>query len=250
VTRRAGALRLAADPLLYGAVGLIALAVFMPATSPFFAWAFPAVQPPVYAITSFAALLAAHAAIVAESSCAAAALAISLGILATRRGGREFRPLLEAIATIGQSIPPVAVLAIAVPSVGYGALPTLIALLIYGFLPIVANTLAGLDSVPAPVREAAEGMGMTPRQILWRIELPLAAPAILVGVRTSVIINIGTAAIGSTVGAVTLGTPIIDGLVSDKLPYVLQGGSVVALGAILVDRAFERLDRRLRRRSA
>jgi osmoprotectant transport system permease protein len=100
------------------------------------------------------------------------------------------------------------------------------------------------------VREAAEGMGLTPSQMLWRVELPLAAPIILAGVRVSVIINIGTAAIGSTVGTLTLGTPIIDGLVSGKLPYVLQGGIVVALFAILTDRAFERIDRRLRRYAA
>ncbi len=105
--------------------------------------------------------------------------------------------------------------------------PTFVALTLYGFLPIVANVIAGIEGVPASVREAAEGMGLAPLQMLWRVELPLAAPVILAGMRLSVVINIGTATIGSTVGAVTLGTPIISGLVGDKLPYVIEGAAVV-----------------------
>ena len=129
---------------------------------------------------------------------------------------------------------------------GFGSLPTLIALILYGLLPIIENAIAGLEGVPRPVREAAEGMGLSPLQVLRDIELPLAAPIIVAGIRTSVIINIGTATIGSTVGAVTLGTPIINGLVTGKLPYVLQGAAVVGLFAILTDMVFERLDRHLR----
>ena len=128
---------------------------------------------------------------------------------------------------------------------GFGSLPTLIALILYGLLPIIENAIAGLEGVPCPVREAAEGMGLSPLQVLRDIELPLAAPIIVAGIRTSVIINIGTATIGSTVGAVTLGTPIINGLVTGKLPYVLQGAAVVGLFAILTDMVFERLDRHL-----
>jgi osmoprotectant transport system permease protein len=125
-----------------------------------------------------------------------------------------------------------------------------VALALYGFLPIVANVIAGLEGVAPSVREAAEGMGLSPAQILLRVELPLAAPTILAGIRTSVVISIGTATIGSTVGAVTLGTPIIDGLVGDKLPYVVEGALVVALFAILTDMGFGRLDRRLKRHTA
>jgi osmoprotectant transport system permease protein len=240
--------RILGDPLLWSVIAFALLVMLMPATRPLFAWGFPEIHPPVFAIASFATLLLSHALIVAESSLASIVIGIGLGIAVTRPAGREFRPMLAAIATIGQSFPPVAVLALAVPAVGYGPLPTLIALMIYGLLPIIANTIAGLASVPAAVRDAAEGMGFTPFQVLRRVELPLAAQIILAGVRISVIINIGTAAIGSTVGALTLGTPIIDGLVSGKLPYVLQGGTIVALFAILTDRGFERLDRWLSRR--
>jgi osmoprotectant transport system permease protein len=133
-----------------------------------------------------------------------------------------------------------------VPAVGYGPVPTFLALAVYGFLPILENTIAGIESVPPAVREAALGMGLSPVQVLRDVELPLAGSTILAGIRTAVVVNIGTATIGSTVGAVTLGTPIIDGLVSDKLPYVVQGAIVVGLFAVFVDLLLDRCDRRLR----
>jgi osmoprotectant transport system permease protein len=106
--------------------------------------------------------------------------------------------------------------------------------------------VAGLEGVPSGVREAAEGMGLSVWQRLRQVELPLAAPVILAGIRISVTIAIGTATIGSTVGALTLGTPIFDGLVTNKLPFVLEGAVLVALFAILTDMLFARLERRLR----
>ena len=98
----------------------------------------------------------------------------------------------------------------------------MIALFIYGLLQIIGNGVAGLEGVPQDVREAADGMGLSPRQRLIAVELPLAAPVILAGIRVSVTIAIGTATIGSTVGALTLGTPIFDGLVANKLPFVIE----------------------------
>jgi osmoprotectant transport system permease protein len=89
-------------------------------------------------------------------------------------------------------------------------------------------------------------MGLSPWQLLRAVELPIAAPAIIAGVRVSVTIAIGTATIGSTVGALTLGTPIFDGLAANKLPFVLQGAVLVALFAILTDMVFARIERRLR----
>jgi len=118
------------------------------------------------------------------------------------------------------------VLALAVPAVGFGARPTLIALALYGLLPILENTIAGLEAISTDTRQAAEGMGLTRAQILREIELPLAAPSILAGVRTSVTIAIGTAAIGSTVGALSLGTPIIAGLYTDHISWAVQGALV------------------------
>lgn len=235
------------DPLLWLLPLLLFLLLGMPLLQPLFAAAFPATMPPIYGDDSFLALFLFHAGYVVLSSLAAALIGVGLGIVATRPWGAEFRPLLEALATIGQTFPPVAVLALAVPAFGYGPAPTMIALTVYGILPILKNTLAGLGSVPAPVREAGEAMGLTRFQLLRDVELPLAAPTILAGIRISVIINIGTAAIGSTVGAITLGNPIIGGLVNGKVAYVLQGALVVGVFAIVTDLLFERLDRRLRR---
>ncbi len=147
----------------------------------------------------------------------------------------------------GQTFPPVAVLAVAVPVVGFGEAPALIALALYGLLPVLQSTLAGIASVPPAAREAAEGLGLSPWQRLLRVELPLAAPVILAGVRTSVIINIGTAAIASTVGAKTLGLPIIVGLSGFNTAYVLQGAVLVGLLAVVTDLGFERLAQRLGR---
>jgi osmoprotectant transport system permease protein len=235
------------DPLLWVGLLFLFFAIWMPALRPIFARAFPAIEPPIYAGDSFLILWAFHAALVAVSSLAAIVIGVLGGVLATRPAGAEFRPTLESLAIIGQTFPPVAVLALAVPAFGYGAVPTFVALTLYGILPILNNTIAGLTGVPAAVRDAATGMGLTPFQILRAVELPLAAPVILAGIRISVIINIGTATIGSTVGAITLGTPIIEGLVTDKVAYVIQGAIVVGLFAILTDTAFERLDRALRR---
>ncbi|CAI2071989.1 Putative osmoprotectant uptake system permease protein yehW [Serratia marcescens] len=133
-----------------------------------------------------------------------------------------------------------AVLAVAVPVMGFSEQPAIIALVLYGLLPILQGTLAGIESVPPATREIARGVGMSAWQILWRVELPLAAPVIVAGIRTSVIINIGTAAIASTVGTKTLGSPIIIGLSGFNTAYVIQGAAVVALLAIITDMLFER----------
>ncbi|VEA05480.1 putative permease transmembrane component [Salmonella enterica subsp. enterica serovar Sanjuan] len=106
---------------------------------------------------------------------------------------------------------------------GFGQQPAIIALILYGVLPILQATLAGLGAVPASVMSVASGMGMSRRQQLYQVELPLAAPVILAGIRTSVIINIGTATIASTVGASTLGTPIIIGLAALIRPMLSRG---------------------------
>ncbi len=238
--------RLLGSPILWIALLLAALVLLMPCLRPVFAWAFPGIEPPVYERESFLVLLFSQAALVGGSSLVSTVAGVGLGVFVTRPAGRDFRAIANALAAIGQTFPPAAVLAIAVPMAGFGSLPTLIALILYGLLPIIENAIAGLEGVPRPVREAAEGMGLSPLQVLRDIELPLAAPIIVAGIRTSVIINIGTATIGSTVGAVTLGTPIINGLVAEKLPYVLQGAAVVGLFAILTDMVFERLDRHLR----
>jgi osmoprotectant transport system permease protein len=210
---------------------------------PVFEWGFPTVSPPVFDRDSFFALWLSHAGLVLAASGMAGLIGIALAIFVTRPAGHDFRALVSTLAAIGQTFPPAAVLALAVPALGFGPLPTVVALFLYGLLPIIENAIAGLEGVPAATREAATGMGLSPLQLLRDVELPLAAPVILAGVRVSVTIAIGTATIGSTVGALTLGTPIFDGLAANKLPFVLQGAVLVALFAILTDMLFARLER-------
>lgn len=234
------------QPASWLAVLLVALVFGMPLAAPLFhAW-FPELRQPVYPRASFAQLTLSHLELVLLSSFAAGIVGVGVGIAATRPGGREVLPLVQALAVVGQTFPPVAVLALAVPLLGYGAVPTLLALFVYGTLPVLGNTIAGLQAVPATVRQAADGMGYTPWRKLLDVELPLAAPLIMAGIRISVIINIGTATIGSTVGAVSLGSPIVEGLTGDNTAYVIQGVLIVAVLAVLADSLLGELERRLR----
>jgi osmoprotectant transport system permease protein len=238
--------RFLSSPILWIGLLFAALMLRMDALQPLLQQAFPGVEPVVYNRDSFLALFLSQLGLVAAASLAASLVGVALAIFVTRPAGRDFRAMVNALATIGQTFPPAAVLAITVPMVGFGARPTIIALFLYGLLPIVENAVAGLEGVASGVREAAEGMGLSAWQRLRDIELPLAAPVILAGIRVSVTIAIGTATIGSTVGALTLGTPIFDGLVANKIPFVLEGAVLVALFAILTDMLFERLDQLLR----
>lgn len=190
--------------------------------------------PPIYTQNSLALLALNHLELVAISILGSAVLAVLGGIFVTRRSGQDFLPLTRAIANAGQTFPPVAVLALAVPATGFGAAPTLIALFLYGLLPIFENTVAGLQQVPASLLDAADGMGMSPRQRLFSVELPLAMPLILEGLKVAVVINVGTATIGSTVAAKGLGEVIIAGLISDNTAFILQGGLIVGLMAVLI----------------
>lgn len=237
----AGPVPLWRDPLVWSSLALAALVLLMPLSKPLFAVLFPWLERPLFELDGFADLMAEHLALVGASSGAAVLLGVGAGIFVTRPAGAEFRGLVGTIVTIGQTFPPVAVLAVAVPVIGFGFDPAFFALLLYGLLPIVESTVAGLGSVPPAVREAASAMGMGEGAILRRVELPLAAPVIIAGIRTSVIINVGTATIASTVGARTLGSPIIIGLNGANIAYILQGAIPVALLAVVLDMIFGRL---------
>jgi osmoprotectant transport system permease protein len=201
--------------------------------------------PPIYDQGSLLALALAHLGTVCLAAAASTVVAVGLGILVTRPGGREFLPLSRTLVNIGQTFPPVAVLAVTVPLVGFGEKPTLIALFAYGLLPIFENTLVGLQGCPPAVLEAASGMGMNARQRLMSVELPLAIPLILEGIRLSLVINVGTATIGSTVAAKGMGEVIIAGLLSNNTAFVLQGGLVTALMAVLLYEAMAAFERRV-----
>ncbi|MGB6602948.1 MAG: ABC transporter permease [Steroidobacteraceae bacterium] len=201
--------------------------------------------PPIYDQGNLMMLAIAQLGTVLLAAAASSLVAVGLGILVTRPRGAEFLPLSRTLVNIGQTFPPVAVLAVAVPLVGFGLKPTLIALFAYGLLPIFENTMVGLKTVPAAVLEAASGMGMSARQRLRSVELPLAMPLILEGIRLSLVINVGTATIGSTVAAKGLGEVIIAGLLSNNTAFILQGGLVTGLMAVLLYDALAGLERRI-----
>ena len=201
--------------------------------------------PPIYDQGNLLSLALAHLGTVCLAAAASTVVAVGLGILVTRPRGAQFLPLSRTLVNIGQTFPPVAVLAVAVPLVGFGEKPTLIALFAYGLLPIFENTIVGLKTVPDAVLEAASGVGMSARQRLLSVELPLALPLILEGIRLSLVINVGTATIGSTVAAKGLGEVIIAGLLSNNTAFILQGGLVTGLMAVLLYDALAGFERRV-----
>jgi osmoprotectant transport system permease protein len=203
--------------------------------------------PAIYDQGNLLTLALAQLGTVLVAAAASTIVAVGLGILVTRASGAEFLPLSRTLVNIGQTFPPVAVLAVAVPLVGFGEAPTLIALFAYGLLPIFENTIAGLQTCPPAVIDAANGMGMSARQRLTSVELPLAMPLILEGIRLSLVINVGTATIGSTVAAKGLGEVIIAGLLSDNTAFILQGGLITGLMAILLYDAMAALEKRILR---
>ncbi len=204
--------------------------------------------PVIYERDSLLTLTLLHMRTVIIATSAATVLALGLAILVTRPFGREFLPLSRSLVNIGQTFPPVAVLALAVPAFGFGEKPTLIALFLYGLLPIFENSLTGLTTLPPAVTEAARGVGMTPWQRLIKIELPLCIPVILGGIKLSAVIGLSTATIGSTVAARTLGEVIIAGLTANNLAYVLQGGLIVSALAVLIYDGLSLLERLAARR--
>ena len=131
--------------------------------------------------------------------------------------------------------------------VGFGFTPAVIALVLYSILPVLNNTITGLNSVSPDILDAARGMGMSPRHVLLNVELPIAAPVILGGIRTSVIINVGTATLGSIVGAGGLGAPIVSGLVRNNNSFVFQGAFATAVLALSLDRIFALLEKKQNR---
>ena len=231
--------RYRANRLGFSVAALLLLAYGLPYFQPLFAALYPDLPRPVYLQEPMAELMWQHIGLVSVSSALAVLVATLAGLATTTETGRAFKPLMETLAGMGQTFPPVAVLAVAVPVVGFGELPALLALSIFGVLPVLQATLAGLASVPTPVLDSARAMGMSPRHILTEVQMPLALPLWLAGVRTSVVVNIGTAAIASTVGAKTLGLPIIVGLSGFNTAYVLQGAMVLGLLAIAADLAFD-----------
>lgn len=209
----------------------------------------PTGGPVIYERASLLSLSLSHLGLVAAASGLATVVAVTLAILVTRPLGAPFRPLSRTITNMGQTFPPVAVLALAVPILGFGAGPTLVALFLYGLLPIFENAMTGLSTLPPATMDAARGIGLNRWQLLLRVELPLALPVILTGIRLSIVIALGTATIGSTVAARTLGEVIIAGLLTNNTAFVIQGGLIVGLFAVIIYDALVRLEAYCARRT-
>ena len=226
-----------------GAVILIVIA-FPPLLEPVLKLIFPAATEAIYGRASVGRLILEHLYLVGISSVAATAVGLAIGIGVTRESGRAFLQLAQDASSLAQTFPPVAVLALAVPVLGFGFTPTVAALFVYSVLPVIKNSIAGLEAVPPNLIEATVGMGMRPMEKLVRTELPLAARVIMAGVRTSVVLNIGTATIGATIGAGGLGRIIIAGLVRDNTAWVLTGAVAAATLALLVDWVLAQIESR------
>lgn len=186
-----------------------------------------------------------HIHLILISTGLAIAVAAPAGILITRQGFRDFSGLILSVANIGQSIPSIAILALFMGILGLGATTAIFALWLYALLPIMRNTATGIEEVDTNIIEAARGMGMTDREILLQIELPLAFPVMFAGMRTAAVINVGTAALGAFIGAGGLGTFIITGIPLMRDRMILVGAILTAALAILVDWILGKIQDRL-----
>jgi osmoprotectant transport system permease protein len=177
-----------------------------------------------------------HLTIVLISTSIAIVIGLGFGLLIHITHLDELKTMSLKFASIGETIPSAAVIALSVPLMGYGNGPIIFALIIYAILPILRNTIVGLESISKPILEAASGIGLSRFQRLIKIELPLSKPTLLAGIRTALVINISAATIGATVGAGGFGVPIIAGIRTYDPVTVIQGSIPVILMALFADR--------------
>ncbi len=183
-----------------------------------------------------------HLFLVAISLSLAIATAIPLGILSARN--EAFGQTILGVVGVIQTLPSMAILVFMIPVFGLGAYPAIAALFFYSLLPIVRNTYAGLTQIPKATIESADVLGLGRRARLWLVELPLALPSILSGIKTAAVINVGTATIGAFIGAGGYGSPILTGIRLSSIPLILQGAVPAALLALLVQYGFSIVERR------
>lgn len=163
-------------------------------------------------------------------------IALPLGVLLTRSFMRRVQPVLITILTLGQAIPTIAILVLlAVAFLFLGFKAAIVGLVAYAIVPVLLNTMVGLDQVDDAVLEAGRGMGMSKLTVLWRLELPLAVPVILAGIRTALVINVGTAALVTYINAGGLGDIIVAGLSTNRVTLQIIGAGLTAVLALAVD---------------
>ncbi|MFE8966272.1 ABC transporter permease [Streptomyces albogriseolus] len=162
-------------------------------------------------------------------------IAIPLGILLTRGQSGRATPAVMALANIGQATPAIGLLALLVIWLGIGRRAALIGIIAYAVLPVLSNTITGLRANDPALLEAARGIGMSPVGVLTRVELPLAVPLILAGVRTALVLNVGTATLATFGGGGGLGVLITTGITSQRMPVLVVGSVLTVALALLVD---------------
>lgn len=168
-------------------------------------------------------------------------IAIPLGIVASRN--KKISNFLLGITSILQTIPSLALLAMMVPLLGVGKMPAILALVIYSLLPILRNTILGMEGVDFNVVDAAKGMGMNSIQIIFKVQLPLAVPVLFSGIRLSATYVLAWATIASYIGAGGMGDFIFAGLNSYNIPLILVGTISITTLTLLVDAIFERIEK-------
>ncbi|MBL8149465.1 MAG: ABC transporter permease subunit [Blastocatellia bacterium] len=184
-----------------------------------------------------------HLFLVAASMLVAVGIGLPLGVAASRQG--LLSQAIFSFSGIVQTIPSLALLALLVPLLGISQKTAIVALALYSLLPIVRNTAAGLQDIPSNLRESAQALGLEQQAILLKVYLPMASRTILAGIKTSAVINVGTATLAALIGAGGLGEPIVSGLTLNNPDVILQGAIPAAILALLVEFLFELLDRLL-----
>ncbi|MBN6774524.1 ABC transporter permease [Pseudomonas granadensis] len=176
-----------------------------------------------------------HLQIVAVSGVLAIAIALPLGVWMSRPANQRYAMASMQVLNVGQAIPKLALLALAMSFIGVGSGAAIIGLFVATLLPVAVNTYEGLRAVPQHLVEAAEAMGMTPRETLWKVEIPNALNVIFAGIRTALAINVGTAPLAFLVGGGGLGELIFTGIDLNDFSMMLAGAVSTALLAIAVD---------------
>ena len=194
-------------------------------------------------LDQFLELLGQHIALVGISVVLAIVVAVPCGILATRN--ERAKGYILGVGNVAQTIPTLAIIALVFPLIGIGFLPSLVGLFTYALLPILTNTITGLEDIDEGTIESARGMGMTENEILRQIKLPLAVPVIFAGIRTSAVLNVGTAYLAFFIGGGGLGVWVISGINLFDMPQVIAGAVPGALLAITMDTVFALIERRL-----
>ncbi len=177
-----------------------------------------------------------HARLVLVPLGLAVLLAFPIGVFLTRPQYRRYAGRVMAVLNAGQTVPPLAVIAVFLPFLGLGFRPAVIALTIYALLPIARNTIAGISSVSEDVKEAARGMGMTPWEVFTQVELLLGLPVIMVGIKTSAVLTVGTAVLAALVGGRGMGAVIFAGINFFRPELILAGTLIIGLMAIILER--------------